>query len=326
MLGILADAMFVASRQSPLSGQSRPPNVRSGPGRPGPALRAARHPASPEPHPGARSRGAHFARLHKSARTFVMPNAWDAGSARILEGLGFPALATTSAGLAYALGVKDSRKALSRQQVMENAKSIVEATSLPVSGDLENGFGDAPEAVAETIRQAIDIGLSGGAIEDATGEAAHPIYPFEHAVARIRAAVDARGSRPFLITARAENYVCGRPDLDDTIKRLLAFEAAGADVLYAPGLADLATVKAIREAVKRPLNVVVGLVDADYTIADLSALGVTRISTGGSLARAALGEMKRAATELRTLGTFTYASRAMSDADASAEMRATTPR
>ncbi|MEM9247153.1 MAG: isocitrate lyase/phosphoenolpyruvate mutase family protein [Pseudomonadota bacterium] len=264
--------------------------------------------------------------MHKSARTFVMPNAWDAGSARILEGLGFPALATTSAGLAYALGVKDSRKALSRQQVMENAKSIVEATSLPVSGDLENGFGDAPEAVAETIRQAIDIGLSGGAIEDATGEAAHPIYPFEHAVARIRAAVDARGSRPFLITARAENYVCGRPDLDDTIKRLLAFEAAGADVLYAPGLADLATVKAIREAVKRPLNVVVGLVDADYTIADLSALGVTRISTGGSLARAALGEMKRAATELRTLGTFTYASRAMSDADASAEMRATTPR
>ncbi|MEP5731845.1 MAG: isocitrate lyase/phosphoenolpyruvate mutase family protein [Sulfitobacter sp.] len=262
-----------------------------------------------------------FAQLHQKAGTFVMPNAWDAGSARLLETLGFRALATTSAGLAFSLGVRDSTASLSRAQVMENAHSIVEATQLPVSADLENGFGARSEAVEQTIREAEMIGLSGGAIEDASADPDRPIYDFDHAVDRIRAAVAAKSNPAFQITARAENYLYGRPDLGDTIKRLQAFEDAGADVVYAPGLRDIASVRAVCEAVKIPVNVVVGLNDASYSIADLAQVGVRRVSTGGSLARAAMGEMMRSATELRDRGTFSYAQRAISDADAARHMR-----
>ena len=262
-----------------------------------------------------------FTRLHHSPGAFIMPNAWDAGTARILEGLGFKALATTSAGLAFSMGIRDSSGSLSRSQVLDNARSIVEATKLPVSADLENGFGDAPENCAQTVREAIKIGLCGGAIEDSTGDPDNPIYEFEHAVDRIRAAVAAKSAPGFLITARAENFIYNRPDLNDTIRRLQAFEEAGADVVYASGLADIATVRAICKSVSVPVNVVVGLSAASYTVDNLSSAGVRRISTGGSLARAALGEMIRAAQELKECGTFEYSKRAISDADAARQMR-----
>lgn len=266
-----------------------------------------------------------FIRLHHSTGAFLIPNAWDAGTARILEGLGFEALATTSAGLAFSMGIRDSSGSLSRSQVLENAHSIVEATHLPVSADLENGFGDAPEDCAQTIIEAEKIGLCGGAIEDATGDPDNPIYDIEHAVDRIRAAVDAKSGPGFLVTARAENFLYDRPDLDDTILRLQAFEDAGADVVYAPGLPDIATVRAVCNSVSVPVNVVVGLSAAPYTVDDLSAAGVKRISTGGSLARAALGEMIRAAQELKDHGTFGYSKRAISDADAARQMRVMSP-
>lgn len=266
-----------------------------------------------------------FSRLHRSARAFVMPNVWDAGTARILEGLGFQALATTSAGLAFSMGIRDSSGSLSRNQVLDNARAIVEATSLPVSADLEEGFGALPEDCAQTVREAEEIGLCGGAIEDATGNPDAPIFEFEHAVDRIRAAADAKTRSDFLLTARAENFIYERPDLDDTIRRLQAFEEAGADVVYAPGLPDLKTVRQVCKSVSVPVNVVVGLSGTSYSVDDLSGAGVRRISTGGSLARAALGEMIRAAQELRDQGTYTYSDKAISDADAAKQMR-TLPR
>lgn len=262
-----------------------------------------------------------FGQLHRAQGSFVMPNAWDAGTARILGGLGFRALATTSAGLAFSMGVRDSSGCLLRCQVLDNARAIVEATDLPVSADLENGFGASPEACAQTIREAEEIGLCGGAIEDATGDPDTPIYDFEHAVDRIRAAVTAKTAPGFLITARAENFICDRPDLDDTIRRLQAFEEAGADVVYAPGLPDIESVRRVCQSVSVPVNVVVGLTASTYSVDDLSAVGVKRISTGGSLARAALGEMVRAACELQEHGTYGYADRAISDADAARQMR-----
>jgi len=266
-----------------------------------------------------------FGRLHHSTGAFLMPNAWDAGTARILEGLGFQALATTSAGLAFSMGIRDSSGSLSRSQVLENARSIMGATNLPVSADLENGFGDAPEDCAQTVREAEEVGLCGGAIEDATGDPDDPIYEFEHAVDRIRAAVAGKSGPGFLITARAENFIYSRPDLKDTIRRLQAFEEAGADVVYAPGLPDIATVRKVCKSVSVPVNVVVGLSAASYTVEDLSTAGVRRISTGGSLARAALGEMIRAALELKDSGTYEYSKMAISDADAASQMR-TLPR
>ncbi len=253
-----------------------------------------------------------FVRLHQQPRPFVIPNPWDAGTARILAGLGFEALATTSAGMAFSMGRRDG--AVSRDEAMAHARSIVEATPLPVSADMENGYGDAPEFVAETIRMAAAAGLVGGSIEDSTGEQAGPIYCMAHAVARVAAAVEAARALPFpfTLTARAENFLHGHADLDDTIARLRAYEAAGADVLYAPGLRDLDQVRQVCEAIKRPINVLVGMPGSSMTVANLGAVGVRRISLGALLTRTALGAFLNAAREIKDKGTFTFAAAAVS--------------
>lgn len=258
---------------------------------------------------------ARFKRLHEQDRAFVIPNPWDAGSARLLASLCFEALATTSAGYAFSKGKRDSFAGLSRDEILENAAEIVTATDLPVSADLEDGFGPSPQACAQTIKLASDIGLVGGSIEDATGEPDRPIYDLSLAVERVAAAAQAARGRPFLLTARSENFLCGRPDLDDTIKRLQAFSEAGADVLYAPGLPDLDAIRTVCASVDKPVNVVMGLRGPSYTVEELSNAGVRRISVGGSFARAALGALMRAAQEVRTSGTFTYAQEAMPGAD-----------
>ncbi len=254
-----------------------------------------------------------FQRLHARAGAFVIPNPWDAGTARLLAGLGFEALATTSAGFAFTLGRSDGAGRISRDEILANALDIVEATDLPVTADLEGGFGDAPDATAETIRRAAAVGLVGGSIEDSTGRDADPIHGFDLAVERVRAAVEAARSLPFpfTLTARAENFLHGRPDLADTIRRLQAFQEAGADVLYAPGLASLDDIAAVVHAVDRPVNVVMGLVGARFTVDQLAAVGVRRISVGGSLARAALGAFLRAAREIHDQGSFGYAADAV---------------
>lgn len=261
-----------------------------------------------------------FRALHDRAGAFVLPNAWDAGSARILSALGYEAIATTSAGYAFSVGKRDSFAALTRDEVLANAAAIAAATDLPVSADLEDGFGAAPETCAETVRLAAGLGLVGGTIEDATGDPGDPLLPFAHAVERIAAAAEAARGRGFLLTARAENYLCGRPDLGDTIRRLQAFSVAGADVLYAPGLPDLATIRTVCAEVDRPVNVVMGLSGPSIPVQDLAAAGVRRISTGGSLARAALGALLRAGRELRDTGTFTYAADAIPHAEVTAMM------
>jgi 2-methylisocitrate lyase-like PEP mutase family enzyme len=226
--------------------------------------------------------------------------------------MGFEALATTSAGYAFSVGRRDSFAGLSRAEILANAAAIVNATNLPVSADLEDGFGPTPEACAETIRMACEVGLVGGSIEDATGDPHRPIYEKEAAVDRIRAAAAATG-RPFLLTARAENYLWGRPDLSDTIARLQAFSEAGADVLYAPGLPDIDAIRIVCREVDKPVNVVMGLQGQAYSVRELSEAGVRRISVGGSFARAALGALKRAAEEVLADGTFTYAADAIPD-------------
>lgn len=255
--------------------------------------------------------------LHHQDSAFVIPNAWDAGSARLLASLGFEALATTSAGYAFSKGKRDSFAALNRAEILENAAEIVAATDLPVSADLEDGFGASAEACADTIRMACDIGLSGGSIEDATGQSGNPIYDMNQAIDRIRAASETANGLPFLLTARAENFICGRPDLADTVKRLQAFSEAGADVLYAPGLPDIDAIQTVCREVDKPVNVVMGLSGKSYTVAELSNAGVRRISVGGSFARAALGALMRAATEVKNNGTFTYAEDALADPVAS---------
>src|SRR5579859_5399189 len=220
-----------------------------------------------------------FRHLHQRQDIFAIPNPWDAGSAKILTHLGFEALATTSAGLAFSLGKPDGLNAVTREETFVNARLIVEATPLPVSADLENGYGDEPDACAETIRLAAATGLVGGSIEDATGIPAEPIYPFEMAVKRVKAAVQAARSLsfPFTLTARAENLIHGRPDLADTIRRLVAFAEAGADVLFAPGLTTAEEITAVVRAVApKPVNVVMGLSNGDFTLDDLAALGVRR--------------------------------------------------
>jgi 2-methylisocitrate lyase-like PEP mutase family enzyme len=259
-----------------------------------------------------------FQALHARPGAFVIPNPWDAGSARILAALGFEALATTSAGLAFALGRRDGEGAISRDETLANATVIAEATDLPVAADLENGFGDAPEAAAQTIRLAAGAGLVGGSIEDATGDPARPIYDFAHAVERVAAAVEAARSLPFPFTfvARAENFLHGRPDLDDTIRRLQAFEAAGADALFAPGLPGIEAIRTVCAAVGKPVNVVMGLKGMTYSVADLAAAGVRRISLGSALARAALGGFVRAAREISEHGTFGFADQALPFAQA----------
>jgi 2-methylisocitrate lyase-like PEP mutase family enzyme len=251
--------------------------------------------------------------LHERSEGFIIPNPWDAGTAKILASLGYEALATTSAGFAFALGRADGEGELSREETLANARVIVEATDLPVSADLENGFGDEPEACAEIIRLAASAGLVGGSIEDATGRPGDPIYPFDLAVERVQAAVAAARALPFrfVLVARAENLIYGRPDLPDTIRRLEAFAAAGADVLYAPGLRSREDIEAVVRAVApKPVNVLMGLAGAVLSHQELAAIGVRRISLGSTLARAALGAFVRAAEEMKERGTFGFAAAA----------------
>jgi len=262
-----------------------------------------------------------FRALHERSGCFVMPNPWDAGSARILSALGFEALATTSAGYAFSTGRRDSFGGVTRDDTFENARAILEATDLPVSADLENGFGRAPETCAETIALAAELGLVGGSIEDATGDENDRIYEFDLAVERVAAASEAARKSGFVLTARAENFLHSRPDLDDTIARLQAFERAGADVLYAPGLPNMEAIELVCASVSKPVNVLMGLKGATYTVEALAAAGVRRISVGGSLARAALGAFVRAASEIRERGTFTYAADAIPHAEVSEYMR-----
>lgn len=263
-----------------------------------------------------------FQALHSRRQPLILPNPWDAGSAKILTSMGFEALATTSAGLAFSLGRRDAEGALSRLEILANAQSIVEATHLPVSADLENGFGDSPEEVSKTIRMAAEIGLVGGSIEDATGNLQAPIYQFNHALERVIAGVEAARSMsfPFVFVARAENFSSGIHDLDDTIRRLIAFEQAGADVLFAPGLPDLNAIQIVCEALQKPVNVVMGLADSSLTVDELAGVGVRRVSLGSSFARAALGEFIRAAEEVKTMGTFNFASNAISFREANSLM------
>lgn len=265
------------------------------------------------------SKAAVFKALHASG-TFIIPNPWDAGTARLLSGMGFQALATTSSGHAFSLGRPDG--AVGRDGTLANARAIVAATELPVSADLENGFGDSAQDCAETIRRAAEVGLVGGSIEDATGRADEPIYPLEQALERVKAAVAAarRLPFPFMLVGRAENFLHGRPDLADTIRRLQAFAAAGADVLYAPGLKSRDDIAAVVRAVApKPVNVlaVAGIPPRD----ELAALGVRRISVGGSLARAALTAFLRAAEELNSAGTFEYIAQGITNAKLNATFK-----
>jgi len=259
-----------------------------------------------------------FQALHARAGAFVIPNPWDAGTARILTRLGFSALTTTSAGLAFVLGRRDGDGSVTRDDALANAKAIVDATDLPVAADLENGYGDAPEAAAETIRLAASVGLVGASIEDATGDDAHPIYELSHAAERVAAAAEAAHALPFpfMFVARAENFLHNKPDIDDTIRRLQAFEAAGADVLYAPGLTRTDHIRAVCSSVSKPVNVIMGIKGAPFSVAQLAALGVKRISVGSSLSRAALGAFVRASNEIKEHGTFTFANDALPFADA----------
>ena len=254
-------------------------------------------------------KAATFRALHARPGAFIIPNPWDTGTARLLASLGFEALATTSLGVANSLGRPDGTGAVSRAEVIANCRTIADATDLPVNADLENGYADEPRAAAEIIRLASEAGMVGGSIEDATGDPARPIYDFTLAVERVQAAVEVARALPvpFLLTARAENLIHGRLDLDDTIKRLQAFEAAGADVLYAPGLRDLTTIRAVVSAVRRPVNVVMSHIDPALTAAELAAAGVKRISVGGSLSRLALAAFLRGAREMKDTGGFTWA-------------------
>jgi 2-methylisocitrate lyase-like PEP mutase family enzyme len=246
----------------------------------------------------------------------MIPNPWDVGTARLLAQLGFEALATTSGGYAFSAGRRDNTAG--RQEIMAHVAAIVAATDLPVSADLENGFGDAPETVAETIGLGAKAGLAGGSIEDMSRD--HSIYEQAHAVERVRAAAEVARALPFAftLTARAENYLVGRPDLNDTIKRLQAYQEAGADVLYAPGLTTKDDIAAVVSSVDRPVNVVMGLRGVQLSLAELSAIGVKRVSVGSALCRAALGAFLRGAREMRERGTFGFAEDAVNSRDLNA--------
>jgi 2-methylisocitrate lyase-like PEP mutase family enzyme len=245
-----------------------------------------------------------FRSLHERSGAFIIPNPWDAGTAKLLASLGFEALATTSLGLANMIG----RRNVTRALIIENCRIIAEATELPVNADLENGGADDPKAASEAIRLAAEAGAVGGSIEDASGDPQRPIYDFALSVERVQAAVEAARSLPipFTLTARAENLLYGRNDLDDTIRRLQAFEAAGADVLYAPGVRDLAMIRTVVSALKKPFNVVMGFADPTLTVEQLSAAGVKRISVGGALSRVALAAFLRCAREMKDKGSFTF--------------------
>jgi 2-methylisocitrate lyase-like PEP mutase family enzyme len=249
-----------------------------------------------------------FRALHERPGAFIIPNPWDAGTARLLAALGFEALATTSLGFANSLGRADGANLVTRDEVLANCRAIAAATDLPVNADLENCYADDPRAAAEMIRLTAATGIVGCSIEDVTGDPGKPIYDFGLAVERVHAAAEvAHGlAVPFFLTARAENFLHGRPDLDETIRRLQAFEAAGADVLYAPGLKDLTTIRTVVGAVGKPLNVVMSAADPALTAEQLAEAGVKRISVGGALSRLALAAFLRGAREMRERGSFTW--------------------
>ncbi|HEX4297407.1 MAG TPA: isocitrate lyase/phosphoenolpyruvate mutase family protein [Devosia sp.] len=263
-------------------------------------------------------KGRAFRALHERQRLFVIPNPWDGGTAKLLASMGFEALTTTSAGIAFGLGRPDG--AISRDESLANARLIVDSVDIPVAADLENGFGHRPEDAAETIRRAAEIGLVGGSIEDATGDPAHPIYDLALAVERVAAAAEAaRGlDFPFTFVARAENYLHGRADLDDTLRRLQAYENAGADVLFAPGLPGLEAIRTTVQSLRRPLNVVRG--GPGPSLDELEAAGVRRVSVGGAFSRLALTAVRNAAAELLSSGTFGFAEGLMSTAEAATIM------
>jgi 2-methylisocitrate lyase-like PEP mutase family enzyme len=262
------------------------------------------------------AKAAKFRALHSEEGAFVMPNPWDVGTARLLASLGFKALATTSAGLAFSLGRPEGR--LSRDEVLAHCRSLVAATELPVSADLEKGFGDSPESAAETILAAAETGLAGCSIEDHTNRRDDPIFDFSLAVERIAAAAEAARALPrdFVLTARCENFLWGRADLDDTIRRLRAFQDAGADVLYAPGLRDLGEIRKLCASLTKPVNVVMGLPGVTFSVGQLAEAGVKRISVGSALARLAYGACLAAAQEIAARGSFN----ALSDAIGFAEL------
>ena len=262
-----------------------------------------------------REKAERFQALHKGPGAFVIPNPWDGGSARILAGLGFQALATSSGAAAGVLGRRDGR--ITREEALAQVRAILAATDLPVSADLERGFGDAPAVVAETVRLAGEAGLVGCSIEDSTGSKEKPLYDFAAAVERIMAAAQAakRLPFPFTLTARAENFLRGNPDLDDTIKRLQAYESAGADVLFAPGLPDLAAVRKVCASVSRPVNFMAGIKGKSFSVAELESAGVRRISLATSLFRAAMTGLLEAAREVKEQGTFGYLERSLATPD-----------
>ena len=247
-----------------------------------------------------------FRALHEQPRAFVIANAWDAGSAQLLAGLGFPAIATSSAASAGTLGRQDGK--ITRDEAIAHAKALSAAIDAPVSADLENGFGHSPKHVMETIRLAAEAGVAGGSIEDHTGDASKPIYDFDEAVERVTAAVEAARalSFPFTLTARCENFLHGHPDLDDTIKRLQAFEKAGADVLFAPGLPDLKAVRTVCSSLTKPVNFMVGIPGRSFSVAELQEAGVRRISLATALHRAAMSGLYQAALEIKDKGTFDF--------------------
>jgi 2-methylisocitrate lyase-like PEP mutase family enzyme len=254
----------------------------------------------------AEEKGRAFRALHERGGAFVIPNPWDIGSARLLAGLGFEALATTSAGFARSIGKRDYK--IARDDLLRHARELSACVDVPLSGDLENGFGDSPETVAETIRLAAAEGLAGGSIEDSTGNTEAPQYEISHAAERIRAAAEVARAlpAPFVLTARAENFFTGKPDLADTIVRLQAYQEAGADVLYAPLLRTAEDIRAVITSVDRPVNVLLGPKER-LTVAELAALGVKRISLGSVLASVATGALLRAAKEMLERGSFTFA-------------------
>ena len=249
-----------------------------------------------------------FRALHERSGIFIMPNPWDAGTAKLFASLGFEALATTSLGFASSRGRVDGSLSISREELIANCREIASATELPVNADLENGYADDPDEAATIIRLAADAGIVGGSIEDATGDPAKPIYDFDLAVERVAAAARVAHALPFpfTLTARAENYLHGRPELDDTIRRLQAFAAVGADVLYAPGLRDLETIRRVVAAVQKPVNVVISQVDPEITAQQLADVGVKRISVGGALSRLAFAVVREAAVAMRDTGSFRW--------------------
>ena len=250
-----------------------------------------------------------FRKLHEGPGAFVMPNPWDAGSAKLLASLGYAALATSSGASAGVLGKRDGQ--VTRAEALAHVRAIVDATDLPLSADLEKGFGDAPADAAETIRLGAEAGLVGGSIEDASGNPDHPLFDFNHAVERVAAAAEAAHKLPFpfTLTARTENFLRGNPNIEDTIKRLQAFEKAGADVLFSPGLPDIETVRLVCQSLSKPFNFMVGIKGKSFSVAALEAAGVRRISLATSLYRAAMAGLREAAQEVKQSGTFGYLDR-----------------